>query len=150
MFGRVNGLPGRWWVPSHCKFLNRWQKTWQWYVEDLRIRCSWNSLVVPRLGICMPKRRKWVRLLVQDDSTCCGETKPMCHNYWSPCAWSPCSASREAATVRSLLTQPEKAVSSSKDPGQPSINKWIKMKRKSTRCSLKFLLALWLNYNYSL
>ena len=25
----------------------------------------------------------WVLSLIQEDSTCCGATKPMCHNYWA-------------------------------------------------------------------
>ena len=29
-------------------------------------------------------------------------TEPTCHNYWSPCAYSPCSATREATAMRSL------------------------------------------------
>ena len=25
----------------------------------------------------------WVQSLGQEDPTCCGATKPMCHNYWA-------------------------------------------------------------------
>ena len=32
----------------------------------------------------------WVRALVREDPTCCGATKPVCHNYWA-CALEPMS-----------------------------------------------------------
>ena len=32
----------------------------------------------------------WVRALAREDPTCCGATKPMCHNYWA-CALEPVS-----------------------------------------------------------
>ena len=32
----------------------------------------------------------WVRDLVQEDPTCHGATKPLCHNYWA-CALEPVS-----------------------------------------------------------
>ena len=38
----------------------------------------------PRISLAM--YRAPVRSLVQEDSTCHGATKPMRHNYWSPCA----------------------------------------------------------------
>ena len=39
------------------------------------------SLVVQWLKICLPMQGTRVRDLVQEDSTCCGATKPVCHNY---------------------------------------------------------------------
>ena len=47
-----------------------------------------------------------VRALVQEDPTCRGATKPMCHNYWA-CAlepmshnyWSLRTATRESSRV---------------------------------------------------
>ena len=69
-----------------------------------------------------------VRFLVQEDPTCHGAAKPVCHscwagtlelcatatgpvccNYWSPHTWSPGSATREGTTVRSPGLQLEKA-----------------------------------------
>ena len=41
----------------------------------------WTSLVVQWLGIHLAMQRKWVRSLVQEDSTCCRATKPTRHNY---------------------------------------------------------------------
>ena len=32
----------------------------------------------------------WARALVQEDPTCCGAAKPVCHNYWA-CALEPVS-----------------------------------------------------------
>ena len=47
---------------------------------------QWTSLVV--LWLRMPANggdgslvRRWVRSLVQEDPTCCGAAKPVCHNY---------------------------------------------------------------------
>ena len=36
--------------------------------------------------MCLPLQGTQVRPLVQQDFTCHGATKPMCHNYGSPCA----------------------------------------------------------------
>ena len=41
------------------------------------------SLVAPWLRICLPIQGTWVWSLVQEGSTCCGATKPVCHSYWS-------------------------------------------------------------------
>ena len=68
----------------------------------------------------------WVRSLIWEDPTYHGATKPMSHNYWacSLCsgawelqplnppatapkacvAWSPCSTTREATSMRNLRT----------------------------------------------
>ena len=40
----------------------------------------------PVVGICLPMKGTQVQSLVWEDSTCLGTTKPMCHNYLSPCA----------------------------------------------------------------
>ena len=42
------------------------------------------------LRIRLPVQRTWVRALVREDPTCCGATKPVCHNYWA-CALEPAS-----------------------------------------------------------
>ena len=36
------------------------------------------------------KAGTWVWALVREDPTCCGATKPMCHNYWA-CTLQPMS-----------------------------------------------------------
>ena len=48
------------------------------------------SLVAQWLRICLPMHGTWVRALVQEDPTCRGATKPVCHNYWA-CALEPMS-----------------------------------------------------------
>ena len=48
------------------------------------------SLVSHWLRIHLPMQGTWVRALVQEDPTCCGATKPVCHNYWA-CALEPAS-----------------------------------------------------------
>ena len=46
-------------------------------------RCMYGtSLVVQWLRICLPMQATLVWSLVQEDSTCLGATKLMCHNYW--------------------------------------------------------------------
>ena len=62
------------------------------------------SLVAQWLRIRLPMQGTRVQALVRKDPTCRGPTKPTSHNYWSPCAWSPCSATREAAAMRSPHT----------------------------------------------
>ena len=39
------------------------------------------SLVAQWLRIRLPMQGTWVRALAQEDSTCRGATKPVCHNY---------------------------------------------------------------------
>ena len=39
------------------------------------------SFVAQWLRICLPMQGTRVRFLVWEDSTCCGATKPGCHNY---------------------------------------------------------------------
>ena len=46
------------------------------------------SLVVQWLRIHLPIQGIWVWSVVQEDTTCCGATKPVCHNYWA-CALEP-------------------------------------------------------------
>ena len=48
------------------------------------------SLVVQWLRIGLPIQGTWVWALVQEDPTCHGATKHMCHNYWA-CALEPTS-----------------------------------------------------------
>ena len=62
---------------------------------------------------CMPQLLKPARL------------EPTSHNYWSPWAWSPCSATREATSMRSPCTA-TKTQSSSKEKRKRRIvfKKW--------------------------
>ena len=39
------------------------------------------SLVAQWLRICLPMQGTQVRALLQEDPTCHGATKPVCHNY---------------------------------------------------------------------
>ena len=48
------------------------------------------SLVAQWLRIRLPTQGTWVRALVQEDPTCRGATKPVCHNCWA-CALEPVS-----------------------------------------------------------
>ena len=87
------------------------------------------SLVVQWLRIHLPMQGTRVQALVREDPTSRGATKPVhhnywafalepsSHNYWSPHAWSPCSATREATTMRS----PRTATKSS--PRSPQLEK---------------------------
>lgn len=43
--------------------------------------CMRASLMAQWIRICLPVHGTQVRSLVQEDSTCCGATKPVCHNY---------------------------------------------------------------------
>ena len=47
----------------------------------LKIGLSRASLVAQWLRIRLPMQGTWVRALVQEDPTCHGATKPVCHNY---------------------------------------------------------------------
>ena len=41
------------------------------------------SLVLQWFRIHLPMQGTWIRSLIQEDPTCCGATKPWCHNYRS-------------------------------------------------------------------
>lgn len=106
----------------------------------------WTSLVARWISICLQIQGTWVRSLVQEDFTCHGTAKPMCHNP-EPGLQSPwaaiilaqvpknlSSAAWEATTMRSPCTavksshhslQLEK-LQDKEDPVQPKINSFIK------------------------
>ena len=106
------------------------------------------SLVAQWLRICLPMQGTWVRSLAREDHTCHGATKPMCykywacaleaasHNYWSPHAYSPCSATREATALRS----PSTARKSS--PRSPQLEKACAQQRRPNSTKKKFLKSL--------
>ena len=70
-------------------------------LTEIKLR---TSLLVQWIRIHLPMQGTRVKSLVWEDSTCHGATKPTCHNYRSPWAQSPCSATREATAMRSLRT----------------------------------------------
>ena len=49
--------------------------------QKMKRRESGTSLVAQWLRIRLPMQGKRVHALVQEDPTCHGATKPMCHNY---------------------------------------------------------------------
>ena len=53
------------------------------------------SLMVQWIRIWLQMQGTRVWSLVWEDPICHGATKPLCHNYWSPHAWSLCSTPRE-------------------------------------------------------
>ena len=66
------------------------------------------SLVAQWLRIHLPTRGTRVRALVQEDPTCCGATKPVCHNYWA-CALQPAShnyGAREPQLLKPKCLEP--------------------------------------------
>ena len=44
---------------------------------------KWASLMVQWWRICLPMQGTQVRSSVQEDLTCLGANKPVCHNYWA-------------------------------------------------------------------
>ena len=47
----------------------------------LKSLCFWTSLAAQWLRIRLPMQGTRVRALVQEDPTCLGTTKAVCHNY---------------------------------------------------------------------
>ena len=91
--------------------------------------------MVQWLRICLLMQGTWVRSLVGEDPTCCGATKPMSHNYWSPQGLEPVLPNRrppqwEARTPQLessfLSLQLEKLLHSNKDPSQTKISYFFK------------------------
>ena len=59
-----------------------------WLLVPINPSISWlknqytgASLVAQWLGVCLPMQGTWVRALVQEDPTCRGATRLVCHNY---------------------------------------------------------------------
>ena len=50
-------------------------------LDFIKIKKLGTSLVAQWLRICMPMQETQVQALVQEDPTCRGATKPVCHNY---------------------------------------------------------------------
>ena len=70
---------------------------------------SWNtmcfktSLVVLCIRIRLPMQGTQVPSLVWEDVTCCGQLKPVCHNYWA-CALEPESHNYWSPSAKSPQT----------------------------------------------
>lgn len=60
-------------------------------------------LMVQWLRLYLPMQGTWIGSLVQEDPTYHRATKPTCHKYWAHAPRSPCSAAREATTMRSPM-----------------------------------------------
>ena len=50
-------------------------------IIEMKNSLEGTSLVVQWLRICLPMQGTRVRALVQEDPTCRGATKPVCHDY---------------------------------------------------------------------
>ena len=101
-------------------------------------------LDVQWIRICLKTQGTWVRSLVWENSSCCGATEPVCHNYWAhapepiSCNYWACvlqvlkpthlqPLQWEAYTpqwrVASTHCNQRKPVCSNKDPAQPKLIK---------------------------
>ena len=87
--------------PGNAKYLNVSPS-----LTSLRKKI-WASLVAQWLRIHLPMQGTQVQASVWEDPTCCGATKPMCHNYWA-CALEPTSRSYWAHAPRARAPQREK------------------------------------------
>ena len=83
------------------------------------------SLVAQWLRIHLPMQGTWVRALVQEDFTCRGATKPVCHDYW-------------ACAPRAHALQQEKPRTATKSsPGSLQLDKAACSTATKTQCSHK-------------
>ena len=65
-----------------CTILN-WAFSEIYYVFPVFwIICQWTSLLVQRVGICLPVQGTQVWSLVPEDPTCRGAAEPLCHSCW--------------------------------------------------------------------
>ena len=111
----------------------------------------------------LPMQGTQVQALVQEDPTCHGATKPVhhnyracalspwattnkpaCHNYWSPCTQSPCSATREATAMRSTRSTTKSSHCS------PQLEKARAQQRRPTVAKNKFIKKKKEQYNHVL
>ena len=79
--------------------------------------------MVKWLRICLPLQGTWVQSLVQEDSSCCGAPKLMCHNHRA------CALQQEKPPQEAHAPQLEKARSQQRRPSTAknnSINKQTK------------------------
>ena len=71
------------------------------FISSLLLNFMRASLVAQWLRIHLPMQGTWVRALVQEDPTCRGANKPVCHNYWV-CALEPASYNYWARVMQLL------------------------------------------------
>ena len=76
-----------------------------------------DSLGVQWLRVHLPMQETWfnpwsgkIPHAVEHLSLCTTSTEPVCCNCWSPRAWSPCSAAREATAWETCAPQPESSL----------------------------------------
>ena len=131
--------------------MSKWSKNWK-----LKVVYG-TSLVVQWLRIHLPVQGTRVQSLIREDPTCCGATKPVCHNYRA-CAlepashnyWvrvpqllkpvrsracvlqllSPCAATTEARVPRACALQQEKPPQLEKAHAQQQRPNTAKKKKK--------------------
>ena len=94
------------WKQPKCPLTDEWiKKMWYMYTMEyysaIKKERNRASLVAQWLRICLPMHRTWVRALVQEDPTCRGATKSVCHNYWA-CALEPMSHNYRALVPQLL------------------------------------------------
>lgn len=70
------------------------------------------SLMIQWLGIHLPKQRKWIQFLVQEDfvrqlSPCAPVIEPVCYNYWSPHALEPVVCNERPLQWKTCILQLE-------------------------------------------
>ena len=71
-----NKIPG-WFIWALKKFEKHYSRL-HYSLESFR-----TSLVVQWIRIRLPMQGTWILSLVQEDSTCHGGAKLVCHNYWA-------------------------------------------------------------------
>ena len=122
-------------LPLYWKSLPKYFTVWCILFYSFKNIILGTSLVVQWLRICLPMQGTWVRALVQEEPTCHGATKPVCHNYWA-CALGPMSHNywaRVPQLLKPARLEPElrnkrnhcneKPAHRNEDPTRPKINK---------------------------
>ena len=82
------------------------------------------SLVAQWLRICLLMQGTRVRVLVWEDPTCRGATRPVSHNYWA-CASGACAPQREEAAI---VRGPRAAMK--RGPRLPQLEEALAQKRR--------------------
>ena len=91
------------------------------------------SLVVQWIRILLSAQGTRVQPLVQEDTTCCGATKPVCHNYWARVPRARALQQEKPLQWKALTSQWRVA---------PACRNWRKPSHNNedpVQCSQKFL-----------